>query len=975
MKRRHFLGFGAGGALRAAPAPETAAGSTLLSLDGEWLLAIDPQNAGRSRQWYAGALPEAKRVVVPAIIQEAFPAYHGVAWCAREFKAPARPYPQGPYLLRFWAVDYLAEVWVNGVHVGVHEGGETPFVLDATEAIRPDATNRIVVRVLNPSNDPIDGLVLKDTPHRNKSIPYRPGNSFDTGGITEPVELLLAPAVRIEDIYARPDWQTGKIRVQVKLRNAAHKPARARLELTAAAVGSGQLLAFARLQHAAAPGETTVDAELLIDSPRLWDLSNPNLYQITVRAAAEPGSFDQSTVRCGFQDFRVVDGFFRLNGRRVFLRSTHTGNHCPIGQVIAPRQAPDLLRRDLLFAKSSGFNTVRFISGIAHPYQLDLCDEIGLMVYQECYAGWLLGDSPEMPRRFDLSVREMILRDRNHPSVTIWGLLNETGDGPVFRHAVAALPLVRSLDDTRLVLLGSGRFDRQLSIGSLSNPGSREWEYQWGAEANGAPAVADWNRTVAPYVDGAGDVHIYPGVPQTPEVNKLLRTIAHDSRPVFLSEYGIGSLLDAVHEARMYEQAGTPPEVEDFALIRSMADRLQADWQRFGMDGVYPFPEDMLRDSQRLMARQRALGFDLVRSNPRVCGFNVTGMLDHALTGEGFWRFWREWKPGIVDVLQDGWAPLRWCLFADPMHAWAGRTVKLEAVLANEDVLRPGGYPVRFRLSGPAGVVWERQATAHIAAGQNGPLAMPVLEEEVRLDGPAGVYELVADMERGGAPLNRRLQFHVSDPAALPRLNHQVALWGISENARHWLATHGITAAPYEDERTRVLLVGDVSGSEDAARWQSVIERMNAGSVAVFLSPLTFRRGQDPVGWLPLTNKGRCYRFNDWLYHKECVAKAHPVFAGLQPRGILDWDYYGQVVPHYLFDGQDTPADVAAAAFAVGYSIPGGYASGVLVGAYPLGRGHMVLNTLQVLENLAVHPAAARLLLNLVNYAAGLAAS
>ena len=70
------------------------------------------------------------------------------------------------------------------------------------------------------------------------------------------------------------------------------------------------------------------------------------------------------------------------------------------------------------------------------------------------------------------------------------------------------------------------------------------------------------------------------------------------------------------------------------------------------------FAEDMLRD------RQPLLSFDLIRSNPKICGYNPTGMPGHALTGEGLWTFWREWKPGIADALADGWAPLRWCCSA-----------------------------------------------------------------------------------------------------------------------------------------------------------------------------------------------------------------------------------------------------------------------------------------------------------------------
>ena len=122
---------------------------------------------------------------------------------------------------------------------------------------------------------------------------------------------------------------------------------------------------------------------------------------------------------------------------------------------------------------------------------------------------------------------------------------------------------------------------------------------------------------------------------------------------------------------------------------------------------------------------------------------------------------------------------------------------------------------------------------------------------------------------------------------------------------------------------------------------------------------------------LPLQNKGRCYTFNDWLYHKECVAKPHPAFAGLQAPGIMDWDYYGPVIPHDIFEGQDTPDKTIAAAFATGHhASPTGYACGLLIAAYRAGAGHLILSTPYILENLGVHPAADRLLVNLVHEAA-----
>ena len=951
--------------------------SVVQSLTGLWRCARDPDNRGRTERWFESVREEAEEAPVPGIIQEVFPDYHGVAWYWHRFRPTLSPGAHERCLLRFGAVDYLAEVWLNGAPVGGHEGGETPFALEVTEALRAGEENLLAVRVLNPTDEPIEGIALAETPHRNKRLKgYQPGASYNYGGIIGRVELAVAPAVRIADVFARADASTGEIRVAVAVRNEGSAGAQGRLTACVGPRSTGESLQAVEAAAEFPPGDSAHEMALQVAQARLWSLEEPFLYAVSValEATGEEGTrfAHASSVRCGFRDFRVVNGYFRLNGKRIFLRSTHTGNHFPMGQIVS--RDPDHQRRDLIYARACGFNMVRFIAGVAWPEQLDLCDEIGLMVYEECLAGWLLEDSPQMAERYDRSIREMVLRDRNHPSVTIWGLLNETEDSPTFRHAVEALALVRSLDDSRLVLLNSGRWDGQLSIGSLSNPGSEEWEHQWGAESPEAPASKRGDE--GGYFDQMGDAHVYPSTPHTAPTIEFLRTLGSDTKPVFLSEYGIGSLLDVIDGLRRYEQFGARADLPDAALFRSMAERLEADWERFGMEGTYPFLEDMLRDSQRLHIRQRLLGFDLVRSNPRICGFNVTGMLDHGITGEGLWTFWREWKPGIADALRDGWAPLRWCLFVGPLHGYVGRPIRLEAVLANEDVLRPGEYPVRFRVFGPNGVAWERSTFARIpepAAGEEGPLAVPVLSEEITLAGPAGEYQFAASLDQGGAPAGGRLTFRLSEPGDAPQVAGGVTLWGIDKRTEEWLRGRGLRCRQFgrASARTRqLILVGTPPQSPKAARdWVALARRVARGSVALFLSPYAFKQGDDNVRWLPLKNKGRGYEFSDWLYHKECVAKAHRVFEGLQRPGIMDWDYYGQAIPHFLFEGQDTPDEVAAAAFAVGYSCPGGYASGALVAAYDFGAGRFVINSLRILENLDVHPAADRLLLNLMRYA------
>jgi hypothetical protein len=93
-----------------------------------------------------------------------------------------------------------------------------------------------------------------------------------------------------------------------------------------------------------APGDTLVKAELKIHQPHLWDLNDPFLYRVSARVeAGSVASRDERSIRCGFRDFRFENGGFRLNGRRIFLRSSHTCNHFPIGLQFP--EDPDLLRR------------------------------------------------------------------------------------------------------------------------------------------------------------------------------------------------------------------------------------------------------------------------------------------------------------------------------------------------------------------------------------------------------------------------------------------------------------------------------------------------------------------------------------------------------------------------------------------------------------------------------------------------------
>lgn len=478
------------------------------SLDGTWQLAIDPQNVGRNERWYEAPRPDARAVRVPWIIQDAFPAYHGAAWYWLNFVPQPNPNERGRFLLRFTNVDFSGEVWLNNQPVGKHEGAEAPFTLDVTEFIRPGEANLLAVRVMNPDNSPTDGLALQQTPRGARVVPHRSGASYNAGGITGSVSLLTVPAVRVDDLYLSPDPKTGVIRIEATVVNALDSAIPATAAFTVAPAAEGSVLATSQVSQTLPPGQSVVKAEITVPQHRLWDLNDPALYRVTATLDAPTAkSRSETGARCGFRDFRVEGGYFRLNGRRIFLRSTHTTGAFPIGQS-RPHDR-DLARRDLINLKMMGFNMIRFIWGGSEQYMLDLCDELGLMVYQESLASQPMEDSPRLGELFDASVAGVIRRDRNHPSVVVWGLLNEAQlpkHEAAFRHATRMLPLVRSLDETRAVILNSGRFDGQ-TVEKISPSAKREmWclpdrETPWVAcnEATASPAsqpaLKDFNPT------------------------------------------------------------------------------------------------------------------------------------------------------------------------------------------------------------------------------------------------------------------------------------------------------------------------------------------------------------------------------------------------------------------------------------------------------------------------------------------------
>ena len=935
-----------------------------------WFIAYDKENDGIERGWDRFMPYNATETKVPSIIAEALPDCHGVAFYFCKFTPKITVKDSGRLLLKFGAADYKASVYLNGEFLGSHEGGETPFTFDVTDNIRLGGENFLSVRIVNPVIEDIDGLNIVNVPNRNKATINMAGSCTNYGGLCGEVELISLPAIYIDDLFLIGDINEKTLKVKVCINNTIEKDIPLQLSVNVyGTIGAKEKVCGGKISIRPENGVSEAEITLNIPDMRLWDIDDPYLYSVEVSVRSEFGRH-RKIENFGFREFLVKDGYFYLNGRKIFLKSSHTGNAFPVGQGYPAIK--EQIRKDMVMAKAYGFNMVRSIAGMLREEQLRVCDEIGLMVYEENFAGWDLGfgfflpeagrdkigDVELMLKRFDYCTIEMIKRDRNHPSITIWGLLNEMNDQfPVTKRAKEILPTLREYDPTRLVLFNSGRWDKYEDVASGSNPYSSEWDAAMG---NDLHPINDENKLGDNVgFDNCGDLHIYPTYPFTDAYKNYLRNYAKDYLPAFFSESGMSGLLNVIEEAKHYEQHGFREDLEDYKWIKSQADKLECDWQRLNLKNIFPYPEMMLKESQRMSAFDRRRIFDIVRSNPKFNGYSITGLLDHGWCGEGLWSLWRRFKPEVYDTVCDGWAPLRFCLFTDT-HVMRNREFEVEAVLANENVLKEGKYKAYFAVVSDFGTVkaWEKDFEITDDA-----FAIPVMKEKITLDVPGGKYSLIAYMD-GASPLGNKLDFFVSDEKDIKLEADEISYIGIENGTKNYLESLGAELKKFEKSDKGVVIIGkEVSESE----FDELIEAVENGAKLLFMDYRIFEK-EGYLKRLELADDIIMKKSWDWLYHKESVNAKPEIFKGLG-FGLADQRIFGQVISMRGFETRKTPDEVISPAFYTGYhGYNGSYGLFYNALGFKKGEGTAYLNSFDIELNLDKEPAAKILLVNYLNY-------
>jgi hypothetical protein len=336
----------------------------------------------------------------------------------------------------------------------------------------------------------------------------------------------------------------------------------------------------------------------------------------------------------------------------------------------------------------------------------------------------------------------------------------------------------------------------------------------------------------------------------------------------------------------------------------------------------------------------------------------------------------------MADAFSDMGAPLRWCLFVDGANVYRGAKVHLEAVLVNRDVLKAGDYPVRFQLVGPRVTrVMDTTITVKVSGQNEAPFAQPVFSKDVVVDGPPGRYRFLATFQRGAAAAGYHAEFYVEDPATKPMVPVEVVLWSKDEELSAWFRSQGIAVreslTPAQSARELILATGTPPSDDRAAIFSELARRVGRGSAVVFLTPDTLldapfaSHAPQPLRWLPTDSDARpmIAHTPEWYFHADPWAKEHPVFLDLPCGGILDYTFYREIISATVFRNLQAPVEAICGAIQTSGG-PDDYCSDLLVAEYPLGAGRIVVNSLRLRENVGRVPAADKLLLNLINYAA-----
>lgn len=380
----------------------------------------------------------------------------GVSWWWRTINVPASQAGKR-VVLKFESVRQRTEVFIDGHLVAYDVIGETPFDADITKYVQPGKNQQLAIRVTNAGGN----FHWQDfTPYYWGKTQILPGRAF--GGIIGHVNLICTPDVNISDVYMQNLPTITDANAVVELNNESGKAAKRNVRVTVSDK-QGRVAFQQVFKNISLPsGISTQTFRISCPNAKVWNLTHPSLYTCKVELIEKKTVTDNDQRTFGFRWF-TIDGIGknavpRLNGKRMMIKSAISWGYFPVTGLPA---SDSMAVKQVKTAQTLGLNMLNFHRCIGRPNVLNVADSLGLLYFEEPGGYQSAGRDSFAHAMAVEKIRRMIRRDRSHPALIIYNMINEYGgsgskDQGLVASRMKDLENAHKVDPSRVITFTSG---------------------------------------------------------------------------------------------------------------------------------------------------------------------------------------------------------------------------------------------------------------------------------------------------------------------------------------------------------------------------------------------------------------------------------------------------------------------------------------------------------------------------------------
>lgn len=476
-----------------------------VNLNGTWDYAFDFSKSGMDRKLFEAKIFEG-HITVPFAPQSelsgvGFKDFIPQMWYHRALEIPAS-WADKKIILHFGAVDYIASVYIDGKIAGRHWGGSSSFSVDITRFVEAGKTHDLVVRVEDDERSGQYGKGKQSGRFDSFGCEYT-----RTTGIWQTVWMEPVSKTGLKDVYIVPDLDQSRFVVEPSYYGLSEG------QMLRVTVNDGGKVVSRKTVPASDMGR----AELEVKKPKTWSPESPFLYDFVFEVLSKDGTvLDKVSSYAGMRKIHIVGNRIYINNEPVYLRLVLDQGFYPDGIWTAP--SDEALKHDIELSMNAGFNGARLHQKVFEPRFHYWADKLGYLTWGEMASWGANINNPLSARNFLTEWEDIVVRDRNHPSIIIWTPFNETWEHPDNREN--AREACRMVSDVYKL--------------------TKDLDYRPCHDVSGNYHVVTDVFSVHQYMQNPDELRnwLMPKDGKVPQADLKNREVEYDGQPYLLDEYG-----------------------------------------------------------------------------------------------------------------------------------------------------------------------------------------------------------------------------------------------------------------------------------------------------------------------------------------------------------------------------------------------------------------------------------------------------